>query len=124
LYPSGNTAVSSPEANNRCASLTEAIVQPALRAVSPIKGRSNTKSAASSLRSRCAGWWSWTATEAISPSTGSTPAWFATTSAAPVSGKFSIPLTSTRNHDLKKNLSIGRTSASLKCGSNPNSSTL
>ena len=81
-------------------------------------------SAASSRRSRCAGCSSCTATEAISPSNGSTPAWLATTNAAPVSGRCSMPLTSTRNHDLKKNLSSGRTIASLKCGSKPNSSTL
>ena len=42
----------------------------------------------------------------------------------PVSGRFSIPLTSTRNHDLKNALSKGKKTASLRCGSKPNSSTV
>ena len=60
----------------------------------------------------------------ISPSNGSTPAWLATTSAAPDSGRFSIPLTSTRNHELKNTRSNGKKIASLRCGSKPNSSTV
>ena len=72
-------------------------------------------SAASSRRSRWVGWLSCTATDAISPSNGSTPAWLATTSAAPVFGRFSMPLTSTRNHELKNTLSKGKKIASLRC---------
>ena len=49
---------------------------------------------------------------------------WSSTNAAPSLGRFSTPLTSTRNHDLKKKRSKGRTIALLKCGSNPNSSTV
>src|SRR3984893_12930843 len=44
-------------------------------------------------------------------------------SAGPLSGRFSIPLTSARNHDVNSVRSKGNTIASLKCSSNPNSST-
>ena len=91
------------------------MVWPALRAACPITGMVNTMSAASSRRSRCAGCLSCTATDAISPSNGNTPAWLATINAAPVSGRFSIPLTSTRNHELKKTLSKGKNTELLRC---------
>ena len=42
--------------------------------------------------------WSATTTWVTSPSIGIVPEWFATISALPVSGMFSIPRTSTRNH--------------------------
>ena len=54
----------------------------ALHRTAPVSP-SKTRSAASNLKSRCFGCLSCTATDVISPSNGSTPAWFATTSAAP-----------------------------------------
>ena len=50
-----------------------------------------------------------------SPSNGNTPAWLATMSAAPSMGRFSMPLTSTRNHELKKTLSKGKNTELLRC---------
>ncbi|SKW03990.1 Uncharacterised protein [Mycobacteroides abscessus subsp. abscessus] len=80
---------------------------------------------AARLRSvRLPGHRSCTATDSISPSKGSTPAWLATTRAPPVAGMFSTPVTSTLNQRLNSGLSKGSNSDSLRCSSNPKSSTL
>ena len=50
------------------------MVWPALRAMGPIIGMSNTMSAASNRKSRFCGWWSCTATDNINPSNGNVPA--------------------------------------------------
>ena len=71
---------------------------PALRATDPRNGVWKTRSAPSIRSGRLAGWCSRSATAVISASTATVPEWLATSSAPPVSGMFSMPSVSIRNH--------------------------
>src|SRR3954469_5070412 len=122
LNPSGKTPTSSPAASSRSASSLQARVVPSLRASAPMKGTWKTRSAPSSRSRRDAGWWSCSATVAISESTGRVPEWLATTSAPPLAGTFSSPWVSTRNQRSNHGRSIGSSTWSARSGSKPNSS--
>ena len=89
LNPSGHTPTSSSALSRRSASALHASVVPCLRPSGPTTGSSNTRSAPSIRRCRCAGWSSCSATEVISASSGTVPEWLATTSAPPSSGTWS-----------------------------------
>ena len=98
LKPSGQTPASSPRESSRSASGLAASVEPERRAICPMTGVWKTRSAPSMRRCRWAGCSSWTATWVMRESMAMVPEWFATTSAPPLEGMFSIPRTSTRNH--------------------------
>jgi hypothetical protein len=69
------------------------------------------------------GWWSSSASAVMSASSGTVPEWFATTSAAPVSGTLSSPRVSTRNHVSYSGRSGGSRTCSVRSASKPKSST-
>ena len=90
---------------------------PALRLIGPRNGVWKTRSAPSIRSGRLRGWCSRTATAVISASTATVPEWFATSSAPPVSGMFSMPTVSTRNHFSYSACSGGMITWSVKSGS-------
>ncbi len=117
LNPSGNTDTSSPVDSNRSASGLQASVFPALRLIGPRNGVWKIRSAPSIRSGRFIGWCSRTATAVISASTAMVPEWLATNSAPPVSGMFSMPMVSIRNHFSYSTFNGGTMTLSVKSGS-------